>query len=125
MNLEKEAIKQTLQYFMDGFDKLDGSIVQKAFHPKAQLFCNINGRFLEQSIEEFCKNLEHAKNYPDHPYNKEKCKKHVVYIDVFDNAASAKVEWIFSEFIYHDYYNMLKIDKQWYIMNKVFSKQIV
>ena len=49
-----------------------------------------------------------------------KSKKKILSIDVTGTAASAKVELAFSDAVYTDYYNLLKIGDQWYIMNTTY-----
>jgi hypothetical protein len=117
---EQESIKQTLQYFFDGLDNLDAESIKKAFYPQARSFCITSHGLGGMPVDNWNRVIESVKKDPEHPFGKEKSKKNVVYIDVTETAASAKVEWVFSEFMFTDYYNLLKIDGQWRIMNKVY-----
>lgn len=117
---EKQSIKQTLQYFFDGLDNLDAAKILKAFHYKAWSFSNGDKGFVNIPASHWPKTIENAKNDPEHPFNKEKSKKNIVYIDIAGNAAQAKVEWIFTDFMFTDYYNLLKVDGKWLIVNKTY-----
>lgn len=117
--LEREKIKELLQRFFDGFDNLDGEVIKKVFHPKAFLFDSSREGLEGFPIVAFCDMfLPMVKNDPNHLWNKEKSRKNVVLIDITGDAASAKVEWIFSNLKYTDYYTLLNIDDEWYIINK-------
>lgn len=119
INEERINIEKTLQYFFDGLDRLDAITIKKAFHPDARSF------FVEQDtlginmIDHWTQTTQTAKDDPDHPF-RTKSRKNIVYIDITGVAASAKVEWIFQDFMFTDYYNMLKIGGRWYIMNKIY-----
>ncbi len=118
--MEKNNIMQTLQKFFNGFDNLDGEMVKEAFHSNAFFYDTTEEGAKGVPIETICNNfLPFIKNHPEHIFNKEKCKKEVVLLDITGDAAVAKVEWRFSKLTMTDYYTLLKINGTWYIMNKV------
>jgi len=117
---EKSEIKRTLRLFFHGLDYLDAKLIKKAFYKDARSYC-INAEGVGgMPVDNWDNVIKQIKDNPDHPYNAEKSKKNIVYIDVTGDVASAKVEWIFSEFKFTDYYNLLKIDNRWYIVNKIY-----
>ena len=119
-NQEKESIEQTLRYFFDGLDDLDAAKILRAFHYKAWSFSNGEKGFANIPVSHWPRTIESAKSDPEHPFRKEKSKKNIVYIDIAGNAAQAKVEWVFSDFKFTDYYNLLKVDDTWQIVNKTY-----
>jgi len=116
---ERISIEKTLQYFFDGLDNLDAFTIKKAFHPEARSFSVDQDTLDCKTIDHWDKTTRTAKDNPDHPF-RTKSRKNIVYIDITGVAASAKVEWIFQDFMFTDYYNMLKIGERWYIMNKIY-----
>ncbi|MCX7772613.1 MAG: nuclear transport factor 2 family protein [Clostridia bacterium] len=120
---DEHKIRETLKYLADGIDTGSIDLVNRAFHPNAQLFYNTKQGFMNVSIEEFCEALARLKENSEHPINKEKSIKNIIYIDIAKDAAAVKMEWHFKSLKYTDYYNLLKISDRWYIINKVFSSE--
>lgn len=129
MSLEQEkiAIKQTIQYFFDGIDTLDKELMKKAFYGNQTQFLSKKDseEYLNESnLEHFLKMVAHIKNDSTSIFNKEQCKKEILYIDVTGVAAAAKISLTFSTFAYTDYYNLLKINGTWLIVNKTFNTEV-
>lgn len=123
---EKEEIKKTIQMFFDGFDNFDAELIIKAFYSeKAEMFSikESSGKLNKSAVRNWFKMFEKVRNQEDNIWNIEKSEKNIVYIDVAGYAASAKVEYKFSSYIYTDYYNLLKIEGHWYIVNKTFDTE--
>ena len=120
---EKKEIERTILLFFDGFDNFDAELIIKAFYSdRAEMFSiKKSGKLQRTPVSNWRKMCETAKKQPDK--NKEKSEKNIVYIDITGFAAQAKVEYKFSDYIYTDYYNMLKIDGSWYITNKMFDTE--
>ena len=119
-NQEIESIKLTLQSFFDGLDNLDAARILKAFHYRAWSYTNGDNGLATLPVTHWPKTIERAKNNPEHPYHKHKSNKNIIYIDITGDAAQAKVEWVFPDFMFTDYYNLLKIDGLWQIVNKTY-----
>jgi len=119
---EKNLIRQTLQYFFDGLDNVDEKTISKAFHPKAYLLTVSPRGLVEIPVSKWYPQFPKIKEQPNHPFVKHKSKKEIVYIHVSGNAASAKVNWVFPDFTYEDFYNLLKVDERWYIVNKIWHE---
>ena len=120
--MEKELIYKTLQSFFEGFDTLNVDKMLQSFHPSASLF-SINDGFLnENPVLNWKHSFSHAKNDPNHPFVKENSKKDIKYIDISGNVAACKVEYSFTDFKFFDYYNLVKIDGSWLIVNKTFVR---
>jgi len=119
-NNEKEKIEKTLNCFFDGLDDLDVDKIKQALHPLQRSFCITPNGLCGMFVSSWDKFIEKVKNNPDHSFRRES-KKRILSIDIAGNAASAKAELVFSDVVYTDYYNLLKIDGQWYIMNTTYD----
>ena len=65
--------------------------------------------------------VQEVKDDPDNAFNKGS-KKKILSIDITGTAASAKAELAFSDVVFTDYYNLLKIGDEWLIMNTTYHK---
>ena len=118
-NHEKENVKRTVRCFFDGVDNLDADKIKEALHPLQRSFSMTANGLCGMPVLSWDKFLQDVKNNPDHAFHK-KSKKKILSIDITGTAASAKAELAFSDAVYTDYYNLLKIDDQWYIMNTTY-----
>lgn len=124
--VEKSGILKTLGYFFDGFDRRDGELVRKAFHPNAFLYNSAQEAAQGIPIAVFCDEfLPYVKNDPNHQWNKEKCEKEVVMLDITEDAAVCKVEWRYSFLVMTDYYTLVRIEDDWFITNKVWNNKML
>ncbi|MCP4179452.1 MAG: nuclear transport factor 2 family protein, partial [bacterium] len=48
-------------------------------------------------------------------------KKKIIYIDITEDAASAKVEILLENVKFTDYYNLVKTGDDWVIVNKIWN----
>ncbi|WP_394750197.1 nuclear transport factor 2 family protein [Spongiimicrobium salis] len=112
---ERELIEKTLTYYMEGGKHNDFEILKKAFHPTATM------KFVADTYTEV-KALE---------FFKERMVKGTLIkrvnrihdISISGNAANARIELEYPTFTYIDYMNLLKIDGEWKIVSKIFSKR--
>ncbi len=118
-NKEKESVERTLRRFFDGVDKLDVDLIRKALHPFHQSFSMTQNGLCRMPVQGWDKFFEQVKSDPGHAFNK-KSKKKILSIDITGTAASAKAELAFSDAVYTDYYNLLKVGDEWYIMNTTY-----
>jgi hypothetical protein len=123
-NNEKEKIEKTLNCFFEGLDDLDVDMIKKALHPLQRSFCITPDGLCGMFVSSWDKFIEKVKNNPNHSFRRGS-KKRILSIDIAGNAASAKAELAFSDVIYTDYYNLLKIDDQWFIMNTTYHSELL
>lgn len=116
---EEAKIKKLLFDFFDAFDHLDETGLRKVFHSDASLSYVGPDGYRMMPIDDWIATVPIVKNNPDHIFNKEKAVKQIAYINITDSAASAKVEWKFTKFVFTDYYNLLNINGNWFIINKI------
>ncbi len=96
----------------------NGERVEKAFHPSATM------KYLDPQTGEF-------KDVPIADYiarvksntSKTERKIEIVSLDIQGNAANGKIRIETDKVILFDYMNMLKINGEWKIVSKIFSRQ--
>lgn len=112
---EKVAVMVPLQYYSDGGAKRDTALLRKAFHKSAELrFINAEGAFQEIPLDNWLKSIGASTGMVADRKTK------VLYIDVSENAAQAKLEIELPTNWYYDYMNLLKVNGEWKIVSKVF-----
>lgn len=121
---ETDKIKETLQYFFEGFDNLDTELICKAFHQTAFLMEITPNGLMSMSQHDWYAYLNSIKEDKNHPFIEQRFMKTIKTIDVTGTAASVKVEWESETIRFTDYYNMLKVDEKWLIMNKIYTTEI-
>ena len=110
---DEEAVKACLENYMSG----DGDRMEKAFHPSATM------KYIDISTNEF-KDVPIADFIARVKANttKQERKIEIVSLNVEANAASGKIKIETDKAILYDYMNMLKIDGEWKIVSKIFSR---
>ena len=96
----------------------DGARVEKAFHPSASM------KYLDAQTGEF-------KDVPIADYiarvkantNKTERKIEIVSLNIEGNAANGKIRIETDKVVMYDYMNMLKINGEWKIVSKIFSRK--
>jgi hypothetical protein len=116
---EKKSVERTLRRFFNGVDKLDVDLIREALHPFQQSFSMTQNGLCRMPVQGWDKFFGQVKSDPGHAFHKTS-KKKILSIDVTGTAASAKAELAFSDAVYTDYYNLLKVGDQWYIMNTTY-----
>jgi hypothetical protein len=119
INEEKKKIERTLRHFFRGLDNLDADTIKKALHPLQRSFSMTENGLCGMPVLAWDGFIQNVKNNPDHAFHKGS-KKKILSIDVTGTAASAKAELAFSDAVYTDYYNLLKIGDEWHIMNTTY-----
>lgn len=112
---EIQAIEQTVNYYLDGGTNNDYETLAKAFHPEATMKYIRDGYQEVNALEFFKTRMK--------PGPKQDRITRVVDINVSGHAANAQLEIEYPTFFFVDYMNLLKIDGQWKIVNKIFYKK--
>ncbi len=111
---EYEAIATTVQHYIDGAKTGKGAAMEPAFHPDA----TIQGYF---EGELFAGTIRLLFDYVDQDKPATGLKWRITSVDIAGTIANARVElddWNGHRFT--DLFNLLKVDGNWKIMNKVF-----
>ena len=112
---DEDGVKECLQNYMSGV----GDRVGKAFHPTAfmKYVDYKTGEFKDVPIAEF---IERIKSNPN--AGKSTRKIEIVSMNIEENAAQAKIKIEDGNVIMNDYMNLLKINGEWKIVSKIFSR---
>ena len=111
---EEQAARTCLENYMSG----DAERVEKAFHSSASM------KYLDAKTGEF-------KDVPIADYiarvkantTKSERKIEIVSLNIEGNAANGKIKIETDKVILYDYMNMLKINGEWKIVSKIFSRK--
>jgi hypothetical protein len=110
---EEEAVKACLENYMSG----DGDRMEKAFHPSATMkyIDGESSEFKDVPIADFIARVKASTTKQDR-------KIEIVALNIEGNAASGKIKIETEKAILYDYMNMLKINSEWKIVSKIFSR---
>jgi hypothetical protein len=109
-------VEKTVSYYLDGGTNNDFETIKKAFHETATMKYIRNGEYREVNALEFFKKA--VKHGP-----KQNRKTRISYINVSGNVASAKLQIDYETFSFIDYMNLIKINGEWKVVNKIFYKK--
>lgn len=111
---EEKLVRACLEEYMSG----DGNRMEKAFHPSATMkyIDAATGEFKDVPIADF---IARAKANT----NKSERKIEIVSVNMEGNAANGKIKIETDKVILYDYMNMLKINGEWKIVSKIFSRK--
>jgi hypothetical protein len=113
-NTEEAAVKACLENYMSG----DGNRMEKAFHPAATMkyIDYQSGEFKDVPIAEFIARIKSNTT-------KTERKIGIVSLNIESSAAQAKIKIETDQLFMFDYMNLLKINGEWKIVSKIFSRQ--
>ncbi|HMU11048.1 MAG TPA: nuclear transport factor 2 family protein [Ferruginibacter sp.] len=111
---EEKAVRACLEEYMSG----DGNRMEKAFHPSASMkyIDAQTGEFKDVPIADF---IARAKANT----NKSERRIEIVSVNIEGNAANGKIKIETDKVILYDYMNMLKVNGEWKIVSKIFSRK--
>jgi aldose sugar dehydrogenase len=109
---EKELVSQTIQLYFDGWGTGDTTKVGKAMHRTCHLKVFREGQFIDIDRNTY------LSRFKLHERDKDLITQ-IVLLDITENIASAKAEIITAKDIYTDYFNLIKTDEGWFIVDKV------
>ena len=112
---EEPAVRECLQNYMSG----QGDRVEKAFHPSATM------KYIDYQSKEF-KDVpiaEYIARVKANTGPRTERTIEIVALNVEGSAAQAKIKIETPKVIMYDYMNLLKINGEWKIVSKIFSRQ--
>ena len=112
---DREAIDQTLNYYLEGGTNNDFETLEKAFHETATMRYMADGYQDVNAIEFFKSRMK--------PGPKQDRKTKIVSVDIAGHAASARLEIDYPTFTFIDYMHLLKIDDEWKVVSKIFYRK--
>lgn len=109
---DEKAARACLEDYMSG----DGNRMEKAFHPSATMkYIDAKGEFKDVPIADF---IARAKANT----TKSERKIDIISLNMEGDAANGKIKIEMEKVILYDYMNMLKINGEWKIVSKIFSR---
>ena len=118
-NAEEAAVRAAIEHYFRAHATGLGEHHRKVFHPEAKLFFINDGKFTQRTSEEY------IAGSPGKPAADEAQRKRTVeMIDITGDAAVAKLVLDYPNAKLTDYMSLLKIDGEWKIVNKVFTREM-
>ena len=108
-------VEKTVSYYLEGGTNNDFETLKKAFHPDAKMKFIKGENYTEVNALEF---FEKAIR----PGPKQNRSAEVEQININGNAAHARLRIDYPNFYFIDYMNLLKINGEWKIVNKIFHR---
>lgn len=113
---DRALIEKTISYYLEGGTNNDFEMLKKAFHKNATMKYIRNGAYQEvNAIDYFQTAIK--------PGPKQNRKTKITNIDITGYAASARLEIDYPTSSFVDYMNLIKIDGEWKIVNKIFHRK--
>ena len=116
---EQTAARKPLEAYLQGHATGDGAFMRKAFLPTAHIEGIRDGKFLSWTADEY---IAGFKGTP--PADEAQRKRWIDSVDVSGNAAMARVTLDYPSGTFTDYFVLLKVDGEWKIANKVWTRQL-
>jgi len=111
-----QEIQTVLTYYLDGGTNGDSVMFSKAFVPDGQMRYMRNDTVMNVVLKDF---MARARNNGV----KQDRKTKIENIQVFGNAASAKLTIEYPTFYFHDIMSLLKTKDGWKIVGKIFYRE--
>ena len=111
-----QLIEKTLNYYMEGGSNRDFNTLKKAFHDTATMKYITEEGYKEVNALEFFSGMKTGSRIDR--------TNRIAEITVSGHAANARLELEYKDFTFVDFMNLLKIDGEWKIVNKIFYKRL-
>jgi len=111
---EYENIETVLNYYLEGGTNNDFETLKKAFHENAMMKAMYDEMVEVNALEFFGSRME--------PGPAQDRKTRISYINIAGNAANARLEIEYADFMFVDYMSLLKVEGEWKIVSKVFTR---
>ncbi|MGW9684028.1 nuclear transport factor 2 family protein [Flagellimonas sp. 2504JD1-5] len=110
-----QLIEKTLNYYMEGGSNRDFETLKKAFHETATMKYITKEGYKEVNALEFFSGMK--------PGSRVDRVNRIADITISGHAANARLELQYPDFTFVDFMNLLKIDGEWKIVNKIFYRR--
>lgn len=111
-----QEIQTVLTYYLDGGTNGDSLMFSKAFVPDGQMRYMRNDTVMNVALKDFMSRMRNTGA-------KTERKTKIENIQVFGNAASAKLTIEYPTFYFHDIMSLLKTKDGWKIVGKIFYRE--
>ena len=109
-------IETVCNYYLDGGTNGDSLMFSKAFAPDGQMRFMRNDTLMNVSLKDFMARMRNTGVKTDR-------KTKIENIQVFGNAATAKLTVEYPTFFFHDIMSLLKTKDGWKIVSKIFYRE--
>jgi len=113
---EIEAVKTVCNYYLDGGTNGDSAMFSKAFHPAGLMQYRRNDTIQSVLLKDFMARMQNTGK-------KQNRTSKIEHVEVYGNAASAKLTIEYPTFYFHDIMSLLKTKDGWKIVGKIFYRQ--
>jgi Putative lumazine-binding len=113
---EIEAVKIVCNYYLDGGTNGDSLTFSKAFSATGQMQYMRNDTLQIVSLKDFMARMKNTGVKQDR-------KTKIESVEVYGNAAVAKITIEYPTFYFHDVMSLLKTKEGWKIVSKIFYRQ--
>ena len=111
-----QLVAKTVNYYLEGGTNNDYATLKKAFHETATMKYITKEGYKEVNALEFFSRMDASKP-------KQNRITRIANITVSGHAASAQLEIEYPTFSFIDFMNLLKVDDEWKIVNKIFYRK--
>ena len=111
-----QDIQTVLTYYLDGGTNGDSVIFSKAFVPDGQMRYMRNDTVMNVVLKDFMARMRNTGT-------KQERKTKIENIQVFGNAASAKLTIEYPTFYFYDIMSLLKTKDGWKVVGKIFYRE--
>lgn len=114
---EIEAVKTVCNYYLEGGTNGDSVMFSKAFSPTGQM------QFMRRDTLQIVSLKDFMARMPNDGKKQDRSTK-IETVQVFGNAAVAKLTIEYPTFYFHDIMSLLKTKEGWKIVGKIFSREM-
>lgn len=114
---EIEAVKTVCNYYIDGGTNGDSLTFSKAFSPTGQMQYMRNDTLRITPLKDFMAGMKNTGIKQDRTAKIES-------VEVYGNAATAKITIEYPTFFFHDMMSLLKTKDGWKIVSKIFYREM-
>lgn len=109
---ELQAVQATIEFYFEGWATGDTGKIGLAMHSTCHLKSFRDGKFTDMSRAEYLSRFK-PRTRP------EGLTTRIVALDITDNIASAKTEIDTGKDVFTDYFNLIRTDEGWFIVDKI------
>lgn len=114
---DRKDIETVCNYYLDGGTNGDSVMFSKAFSPGGQMQYMRNDTIVVVSLKDFMARMPNSGKKADR-------KTKIETVEVYGNAALAKLTIEYPTFFFHDIMSLLKTKEGWKIVGKIFYREI-
>jgi aldose sugar dehydrogenase len=107
-----DSIQTTINFYLDGWATGDTTKIGKAMHGTCHLKFYRENIFTDMSRNEYLSRFKPKERLAS-------LITRIVSVDITENIASAKVEIVTEKDVFTDYFNLIRTNDAWYIVDKV------